>query len=151
MELKTNDIYSEVYSILNLLGDSYINKIPRKTLDIIKNERNINYNPKYDFSIDINRQDIKRETKAMIALLRLSYWYSSEDEKIKLSNQFKENEKKYQELLNAKYDTNNLFKNKNTITTINDQIQQEATSIVEYKEKSFLKKLFDKIKHLFSK
>lgn len=24
MELKTNDIYSEVYSILNLLGDSYI-------------------------------------------------------------------------------------------------------------------------------
>lgn len=151
MELKTNDIYSEVYSILNLLGDSYINKIPRKTLDIIKNERNINYNPKYDFSIDINGQDIKRETKAMIALLRLSYWCSSEDEKIKLSNQFKENEKKYQELLNAKYDTNNLFKNKNTITTINDQIQQEATSIVEYKEKSFLKKLFDKIKHLFSK
>ena len=41
MEIKTNDIYSEVYSILLLLGDSYINKIPRKALDIIKNERNI--------------------------------------------------------------------------------------------------------------
>ena len=89
MEVKTNDIYSEVYSILNLLGDSYINKIPRKALDIIKNERNMNYNPKYDFSIDINSQDIKRETKAMIALLRLSYWCTSEEEKIKLSNQFK--------------------------------------------------------------
>ena len=94
MEVKTNDIYSEVYSILNLLGDSYINKIPRKALDIIKNERNMNYNPKYDFSIDINSQDIKRETKAMIALLRLSYWCTSEEEKIKLSNQFKENEKR---------------------------------------------------------
>ena len=92
MEVKTNDIYSEVYSILNLLGDSYINKIPRKALDIIKNERNMNYNPKYDFSIDINSQDIKRETKAMIALLRLSYWCTSEEEKIKLSNQFKEND-----------------------------------------------------------
>ena len=151
MEVKTNDIYSEVYSILNLLGDSYINKIPRKALDIIKNERNMNYNPQYDFSIDINSQDIKRETKAMIALLRLSYWCTSEDEKIKLSNQFKENEKKYQELLNAKYNTDNLFKNKNTMKNINEEVKPKQIFMVEYKEKNFLQKLFDKIKHIFKK
>ena len=151
MEVKTNDIYSEVYSILNLLGDSYINKIPRKALDIIKNERNMNYNPQYDFSIDINSQDIKRETKAMIALLRLSYWCTSEDEKIKLSNQFKENEKKYQELLNAKYNTDNLFKNKNTMKNINEEVKTKQIFMVEYKEKNFLQKIFDKIKHLFRK
>ena len=151
MEVKTNDIYSEVYSILNLLGDSYINKIPRKALDIIKNERNMNYNPKYDFSIDINSQDIKRETKAMIALLRLSYWCTSEEEKIKLSNQFKENEKRYQELLKAKYNTDNLFKNKNTMKNINEEVKTKQIFMVEYKEKNFLQKIFDKIKHLFKK
>lgn len=151
MEVKTNDIYSEVYSILNLLGDSYINKIPRKALDIIKNERNMNYNPKYDFSIDINSQDIKRETKAMIALLRLSYWCTSEEEKIKLSNQFKENEKRYQELLKAKYNTDNLFKNKNTMKNINEEVKTKQIFMVEYKEKNFLQKIFDKIKHIFKK
>lgn len=151
MEVKTNDIYSEVYSILNLLGDSYINKIPRKALDIIKNERNMNYNPKYDFSIDINSQDIKRETKAMIALLRLSYWCTSEEEKIKLSNQFKENEKRYQELLKAKYNTDNLFKNKNTMKNIKEEVKTKQIFMVEYKEKNFLQKIFDKIKHIFKK
>lgn len=147
MEIKTNDIYSEVYSILLLLGDSYINKIPRKALDIIKNERNMDYNPQYDFSIGTNSQNIKMETKAMIALLRLSYWCTSEEEKIKLSNQFKENEQKYQELLKSKYDPDNLFKNKTKF--LEDDIKPKSTSIVEYKEKNFIQKLFDKIRHLF--
>ena len=111
----------------------------------------MNYNPKYDFSIDINSQDIKRETKAMIALLRLSYWCTSEEEKIKLSNQFKENEKRYQELLKAKYNTDNLFKNKNTMKNINEEVKTKQIFMVEYKEKNFLQKIFDKIKHIFKK
>lgn len=38
MNVQTQEIYSEVYSILNLLGESYINKLPISLFNMIKQE-----------------------------------------------------------------------------------------------------------------
>ena len=46
------------------------------------------------------------------------------------------------------YDTENLFKNKNT-SQKNEANFNEGTSLVEKKDKNFIQKLFDKIKYLF--
>lgn len=48
------------------------------------------------------------------------------------------------------YDTENLFRNKNT-SQKNIENKSKDTSLVEVKEKIFLKRLFDKIKNLFIK
>lgn len=48
------------------------------------------------------------------------------------------------------YDTENLFKNKNTSQKDHYYINKD-TSLVEVKEKNFLQRLFDKIKSLFIK
>ena len=70
MNIKTKEIYSEVYQVLNLLGNEYINKLPNSLLNMLKEKRNINYNPQYIEDIPLNKQNIRKETLAIIALLR---------------------------------------------------------------------------------
>ena len=54
-----------------------------------------------------------------------------------------------EELKREKYNPDNIFKTRRIIQkNIEDNISTE-TAIVEYKEKNFIQKLFDKIKHLF--
>ena len=36
--VNTKEIYSEVYSILDLLGDKYIKRLPKNLYNLIKNE-----------------------------------------------------------------------------------------------------------------
>ena len=56
-----------------------------------------------------------------------------------------------EELKREKYNTDNIFKNKkNYSENIENNISTE-TAIVEYKEKNFIQKLFDKIKHLLGR
>lgn len=148
MNTQTKDIYSEVYSLLNLFGKEYTDKMPSKLLNIIEAERNKEYTPIYDISKDINSQNIKKETKAMIALLKLSYWCNSENEKQKLMQLFNDNESIYQQELREKYNPDNIFKDKSNLKQNVDTTQ--TMSIVEYKE-NFWKKLINKIKSYFKR
>lgn len=146
MNVQTQEIYSEVYSILNLLGESYIKKLPVSLIDMIKEERRQDYNPKYDSIINLEQQNIKRETLSMLAIFHLNYWCGSEEEKNELKTLFKTNEEKYQTEIREKYNPDNLFKKsslqQDEYTTTNE------VAMVEYKE-PFLKRIIDKIKRIF--
>lgn len=146
MNVQTQEIYSEVYSILNLLGESYIKKLPISLFNMIKEEKRQDYNPKYDSKINLEQQNIKRETLSMIALFHLNYWCNSDEEKNELKTLFKTNEEKHQAEIREKYNPDNLFKKRS--------LQQEESSItnevamVEYKEPLF-KKIINRIKSIF--
>ena len=146
MNVQTQEIYSEVYSILNLLGESYIKKLPVSLFNMIKEEKRQDYNPKYDSKINLEQQNIKRETLSMIALFHLNYWCNSDEEKNELKTLFKTNEEKHQAEIREKYNPDNLFKNRS--------LQQEESTItnevamVEYKEPLF-KRIINKIKIIF--
>lgn len=142
MNYKTKEIYSEVYEILNLMGDRFIDKLPNKLFDLIKNERLETYNPKYDLDLPLEEQSIKEETIDIIALLYLNYWCETEDEKNELNKIFQENEEIYQKELNEKYNIDNLFRNK--------QMEKNETKEIlpiEYK-KSFFRMIINKIKQI---
>lgn len=146
MNVQTQEIYSEVYSILNLLGESYIKKLPVSLFNMIKEEKRQDYNPKYDSKINLEQQNIKRETLSMIALFHLNYWCNSDEEKNELKTLFKTNEEKYQAEIREKYNPDNLFKKRS--------LQQEESTItnevamVEYKEPLF-KRIINKIKRIY--
>lgn len=148
MDVKTKETYSEVYSILNILGESYIKRIPTKLYQIIKEEKSNEYNPKYDSIIALEQQNVKKESLSMIALLHLNYWCDSQEEKQKLKELLKNNEEKHQAELREKYNPNNIFKNKNYLTENEEQTTNESVAMVEYKE-SIFKKIFNKIKSFF--
>ena len=61
MNIKTKEIYSEVYQVLNLLGDEYINKLPRSLYNMIKEKRDINYIPQYTEDLPLNQQNIQKK------------------------------------------------------------------------------------------
>lgn len=144
MDIKTKEIYSQVYGILEMLGNDYITKLPSSLYTMINDERLKEYNPHYDLSMALEQQDIKKEALSMIALFHFNYWCSSQEEKDKLQNLFKNNEEKYQAELREKYNPDNLFKNKQKEV----EEKNEDTSMVEYKENIF-KRIISKIKDIF--
>lgn len=145
MDIKTKETYSEVYSILNMLGEDYITKLPSKLYNLIKEEKSNEYNPQYDGTIALEQQNITKEALSMIALFHLNYWCDSEEEKQELNNLFNENEEKYQAELREKYNTDNLFKNRNN----NVENIASGQTLVEYKEPLF-KRIINKIKNIFN-
>ena len=145
--MQTQEIYSEVYSILNLLGESYIKKLPVSLFNMIKEEKKQDYNLKYDAKINLGEQNIKRETLSMIALFHLNYWCNSDEEKNKLKTLFKINEEKHQAKIREQYNPDNLFK-KNKEKEITENIIENQVAMIEYKE-SIFKKIFNKIKNIF--
>ena len=70
----------------------------------------------------------------------MKYW-ANEEEKLKFEDKIKNNEKAYQEELNAKYNVDNLFKQKDFGN------KEELPTVI--KQKSFLQKIIDKIKNIF--
>lgn len=147
MNVQTQEIYSEVYSILNLLGESYIAKLPTSLFNMIREEKRQDYNPKYDLKTNLGQQNIKRETLAMIALLHFNYWCDSEEEKNKLKEIFKTNEEKYQAEIKEKYNPDNLFKNRKQTTTEQSQPVQDDVALVPVKE-TFITKIIKKLKDI---
>lgn len=146
MNVQTQEMYSEVYSILNLLGESYIKKLPVSLFNMIKEEKRQDYNPKYDSKINLEQQNIKRETLSMIALFHLNYWCNSDEEKNELKTLFKTNEEKHQAEIREKYNPDNLFK-KRSLQQEENVITNEV-AMVEYKE-SIFKRFINKIKNIF--
>lgn len=111
MNASTQEIYSEVYSLLNLLGNNYIEKLPKSLFKMIEEEKSSTYNPQYRENLSLNEQNIKRESLSMIALFHLNYWCNSNEEREQLKQLFKNNEEKYQAEIREKYNPDNLFKN----------------------------------------
>lgn len=100
----SQDIYSEVYSVLNLLGDYYINTIPKSLYKMICERKNNEYHPQYNSISDLNKKNIKKETLSLVCLLQKNYW----DYGLNIDTIIKSNEK----IISEKYNHDNIFKNK---------------------------------------
>ena len=149
MNLKTKEIYSEVYQVLNLLGNEYIEKLPISLINMIKEKRETNYNPVYTDDVPLNEQNIKKETMAIIALLYLNYWCEDDNEKLEVKNILKENENRFQEKLREKYDPDNIFADKSN-SRDNAQNNQEL-ALVETNNLKWYKKMWNSIRSFFRK
>lgn len=132
--------YSEVYCFINALGISYIEKTPVWIYNTIKENRDINYNPKFEINQKITKDIISQEGLSLIAALNLQYWCENEKEKLELKKLYLNNTNKEDE----KYSYDNLFKNNNSKATTTN------TSLVEYKE-SIFKRIINKIKKFFKR
>ena len=151
METTIKEIYSEVYSILNLLGDKYISKLPNSLYKMIEEKKSETYNPTYNSINNLKNQNIKRESISMIALFHLNYWCNSEKEKQNLRNIFKENEIKHQTELNEKYNTDNLFKNRKSTPIKEEIIEEQEKSLTTINKENIFKKIINKIMSFFKR
>ena len=145
------NIYSELYSYLNILGNDFISKIPVNIYKQICESKNSEYNPIYndidDFE-DVNKMSTK--TRLLVFYLHFKYWCDSEEEKKQLKGILKENEEKYQNKLREQFNPDNIFKNKEKATTQENEKINQNVAMVEYKE-SFFKRIINNIKKFIRK
>lgn len=144
--------FSEVYEVINLMSYDLKSKIPQKFIDLIKNQRDKEYKPQIERGIPLEKQNLREETIGILAFLKLNC-FCNEDEKKQFMKLLNENEKKFQEEMNQKYNSQDIFKkdkpeeNKET-ETIKNEIQ-----IIENKENIFkrIKRVIFKLFHIEEK
>lgn len=129
------EIYSELYSVLNLLGKSYIEKLPKQLYQLIENSRNPNYLPKYSFNEPLVNQNINKKTISMLALIDLNYWRKDNTEKQELVDILNRNKKMVDEYQSIKYNYDNLFKKGRVV----EQKPIQDVKIAKYKENFWTK------------
>lgn len=150
MENNLLKAYAEVDEILSLMEDRYVEKIPKKMRELFKNERLDGYVPTINSKIPLDEQNLQRKTLSILAMLNLNYWCEDEKEKKELLELYAENDKKREEELREKYNSDNLFKKKEPIIK-EEEIKQENTQLIEYKEQNLFKRILTKIMSFFKK
>ena len=150
MENSLSKAYAEVLLILSYMEQKYIDMIPKKLLELFNEEKDKNYQPNINPNISLAEQNLQRKTLALLAMLNLNYWCKDENEKKELLKMYSENDKKIEAEMRERYNPDNLFKKKEKVEQNND-IKQERTELIEYKEKNIFRKILDRIKNFFRK
>ena len=128
--------YAEILEILDYMEEEYVNKIPQKLINVIKENALDTYERHLDANVPLEEQEISEKTTAILAMLMLNYWCESPEQKQELTDMFNENERKYQEELQRKYDPNNIFNNnpkpveepKAVVEPVKETVKEEATT-----------------------
>ena len=100
----------EVLEILQYSDNNIISKIHKQLIEFWQRNKSTTYKPNLDHSKSINEMNLKSKTKSIITMIYLNY-LCEDAEKKKINLILKDNEKKYQEELKEKYNTDNLLKN----------------------------------------
>jgi|GEM_PF-114345 len=169
---------SEILEILGYMDKQYVEKVPKKLLELFEKNKLEGYEPHISHEIPLNEQNISKKTIAMLALLYLDYWCKDENEKQELVKLFKKNEIIHQRELMEKYNPDNLFKNRKKVDvkeveenigiSSNEKLEEtkekpeerlkekilenkktEDTALVEYKKERLFKRILSKIFHFF--
>lgn len=141
MEKESQLAYAEVDAILNMLETEAVEKIPLKVREFFKNEKDKKYIPKFSENFfDIDNIELMRETICLLTILNINYWCETEEEKQLILNKLEDNDRIKEEELRERYNPDNIFKNK-----VNENINSESVALIEYKERSIIKRVFDKI------
>jgi len=104
-------MYSEVFGILEILGQEYIDKIPQKLYKYIESKKSNKILVEYDVTKPIKEQKISKETLEFISYLNLQYW-CDEKEKNELIKTYKNNDRIFEKYKKEKYNPNELFSKK---------------------------------------
>lgn len=145
--------FTEVYTILDYVEDDDYKKIPQDVLDVIKENRNFDYEYEMNEEEDIFKQPMLPETKAILFNFYRDYWCSPEQkEKIKMI-QAKELQRD-EERKRAKYNSivfadKGLKQTKQVPNIETSKSIADEQALVERKEKSLFTKIINKIKSFF--
>lgn len=148
MTYETRQAYAEICTVLQYMPDEYVKKIPERIIKLFQTEKLENYEVNINKSNPLDKNYLSRETMVIIAMLNYQYWCPNQKVKKDLNKIYNSNNEKYQKEIEERYNTDNLFKNRRTEEK---EVKEESQALVEYKEKTFIQRIFDKIKRIFKR
>lgn len=131
------------------MEQKYIDKIPKKMLVMFEKEKEKEHKIKINPNISLDNQGLQRKTLVLLAMINLNYW-CEEEEKQELLKLYLDNDKRKESELREKYNLENIFNNK-IERKKEKNLDVENKNLIEYKEESILKKIFNKIINLLRK
>lgn len=139
------DAMAEVLYYFRGIDKNEIAKIPKKLLVYFHTNATKDYICKFDYNKPLKDLEVADETKALIGMIYMNYICDNKEQKEKILRKLKENDKKYQDDLNIKYNVNDLFKKneEKDLEILNSSLP------VEVKKQSFLKRIINKLKNAF--
>ena len=133
----------EVYIVLEKLN--LIKELPQKFIDYIKENKNNEYEFKYEEEKELIDQKISEESKQILTIIYQDF-FCTKEEKEKLNEILIKNEEKKQKELNEKYGYEKNFQQPKKIPdTSENKFKNEQ--LIEYKE-SIFHKIIRKIKQV---
>ena len=96
-----------------------------------------NYNFTINPNIDLSEQNILKETKALIVTLYEDY-FATEEQKEKINEILKLNQKKVEQEKRKKYNPQDLFETNKAIEKVQKNNEQK-TVLIQYKENFFIR------------
>lgn len=138
---------TEVVEVLKNSEDSIRKKIPQEFNNFLNENMDKNYKPNIDFSKSNWEDNVKEDTKAILALIYRDYLVSKEERNNLLLEEQKEIEKMY--------NPNNLFKNrtkaKETPNSEEQDYNKENLELMEVKKYPWYKRIYEKILQIFGR
>lgn len=150
---KDTRVYSELYDILKFCDNDLKNKISRKFLKFLNDNRDKTYITNINPYLPLEEQNILEETKNYLGLVYRSY-FADENEKLEFAKKDKEEYEKLEEEKRQKYNPDNIFKNKEKVIENNIEKSEVDTKIelpMMAIKKNIIVRIIDKIKKFFSK
>ena len=138
---------SETLHYLKGINQDDIIKIPNKFIQFLKENSLQNYECNFDYKKQLKDLNLMDETRGLISMICLNYWCENKEEKNNFIKHLNENEIRYQEELREKYNVDDIFKKKESVTTIEPinenilPIESEKTNILK-KMLKFIMKFF---------
>lgn len=149
MKNSNGKVYKEIVELLNHFPEEDLKKIPKEIINVFMENMDNQYEYIVDKTKRLNEQEMLPETKEILALIYEDYW-ATDDERKQLMKKSYENERKYQEEINKKYVSDNLFKNKKDTLKTTEKIVKEEVNVVKYNE-SLFKKIWNKMLNIFKR
>lgn len=138
--------YAEIDILLNYIPKEYKDEIPIELQNMFKNKKSLKYKSNINTKNPFNKENLKRETLIILAILQYNFWYKTNEEKEKFKKLLEENEIKYQNKLKEKYNVDNIFKNKKY-----DSEDLKNTNLpIQINKKTLFEKIIYKIKSIIN-
>lgn len=134
----------EVDEVLNHLSKEELNKIPEDVLKGIKKHKDKEYMWKYDESKQLEEQTFDRNTIVILSYINMEYLLSKEQKDL-MEKLHELNEQNFTNQIQEKYDSKDIFKNKNNINVENEN------AIAKLENNKWYNKMFSFIKRILKK
>ena len=143
MDIEYQRAFTEVEEIFKLMPIDLLSRIPPKLRQIISENKAQDYKIKIEEPLE--EKNLKKETIVILGLIYRDF-IASPEEKQQLQLKEAEDLKRIEEEMQKQYDINKIFDKRKS-----QQVEQNETELIVYKEPSFIKKFFNLIKGIFKK
>lgn len=150
MKNTINQAFTEVYDVINHMEIEMQEKIPKKFIDLIRENRDLDYKLNINYKEDIKKQLLK-ESKVILSLIYRDFLCSKE-KKEKLLQLDLEEIRREEKILSEKYEIDFEKRKKEKIEkTIEKTKEQDEKLPIKVEKEKWYKKISEFLKRLFKR